>query len=107
MNSLGGVLEVDLSKPEDELLCADDRPVSVRDSLVFLEMAIFNTRSSTQSGGNLLSLMRSSSVEGFTPPVSRALQPVRNLTMNNSHRKPGDWLPCFPDKLKHSNQVKG
>ena len=103
MNCLGGVLEVDLSKPEDESLCADDRPVSVRDSLVFLEMAIFNTRSNTQSGGSLLTLMCSSSAEGFTLPVSQALQPIRNLTVNNSHRKSGDRLPCFPGKLKHSN----
>ncbi|KAK7107702.1 RING finger protein 17-like isoform X2 [Littorina saxatilis] len=45
VNTVGGVLEVDLSKPVSESMCADDRPVSVRDSLVFLEMAIFNTRS--------------------------------------------------------------
>ena len=59
MNSLGGVLEVDLSKPESEALCVDDRPVSVRDSLVFLEMAIFNTRSASQPGGSFDSLIMS------------------------------------------------
>ena len=39
------VLQVDLSKPADEDI-ADDRPVSVRDALVFLELANFETEHS-------------------------------------------------------------
>ncbi|XP_076467185.1 RING finger protein 17-like [Babylonia areolata] len=40
---IGGKLEVDLGMPD--LDSVDGRPVSVRDSLVFLEQAIFNVRS--------------------------------------------------------------
>lgn len=54
----GGVLEVDLSKPETEISSRfDSRPVSVRDCLVFLEMAIFNTRTFTTSA-NAPAVMR-------------------------------------------------
>ncbi|XP_025098340.1 tudor domain-containing protein 1-like isoform X2 [Pomacea canaliculata] len=42
----GNVLEVDLSCPEIDKNFSDDRPVSVRDSLVFLEAAIFKSGSS-------------------------------------------------------------
>ena len=36
------ILQVDLSKPPDDDI-ADDRPVSVRDALVFLELANFES----------------------------------------------------------------
>nr|KAG5702821.1 hypothetical protein BaRGS_001903 [Batillaria attramentaria] len=54
VNNLGSALEVDLSRPESERMCTDDRPVSVRDSLVFLEMAVFNTGSQLTSSMGMI-----------------------------------------------------
>ena len=51
------MLQVDLSKPPDEDI-ADDRPVSVRDALVFLELANFETELSVPgaSGNSIIFL---------------------------------------------------
>ena len=50
------ILQVDLSKPPDDDI-ADDRPVSVRDALVFLELANFESELSVPGPKGLCSFM--------------------------------------------------
>ena len=52
LNKRGGQLYVDLKRPEDdEPTQDDDRPASVRDALVFLEVARFVSPVSKPNGG--------------------------------------------------------
>lgn len=49
---MGGKIYVDLRKPEDDEPTLDDgRPISVRDALVFLEVAVFASPASQPNSG--------------------------------------------------------
>ena len=49
---MNGKLYVDLRKPDDdEPTLDDDRPISVRDALVFLEVAVFFSPASQPNSG--------------------------------------------------------
>lgn len=49
---VSGKLYVDLKRPEDdEPTRDDDRPVSVRDAMVFLDVAVFFSPSSSPNAG--------------------------------------------------------
>ena len=56
MNHSKDMLHVDLSKPPNEDI-EDDRPVSVRDALVFLELACFESPASIELPGGKLNIL--------------------------------------------------
>ena len=54
---MGGILYVDLRQPDDdEPTLDDDRPISVRDALVFLEVAVFFSPASHPNAGEMIVL---------------------------------------------------
>lgn len=79
VSTVGGVLQVDLSRPESERHCLDDRPVSVRDSLVFLEMAVF------QTGSHLTDATSSRSKRDYVTLPRTQLFNVLDVGINCAH----------------------